>query len=73
MCDFRVARVPVSECPVFPWELVEPQGGFHFFTRRGSNFLRMWIIHREKGTLGRTCKGPAMRLILEKRDKYEKN
>ena len=49
MCDFRVARVPVSECPVFPWELVEPQGGFHFFTRRGSNFLRMWIIHREKG------------------------
>ena len=31
MCDFRVARVPVSECPVFPWELVEPQGGFHFF------------------------------------------
>ena len=32
MCDFRVARVPVSECPVFPWELVEPQGGFHFFS-----------------------------------------
>ena len=48
MCDFRVARVPVSECPVFPWELVEPQGGIHFFTRRGSNFLRMWIILREK-------------------------
>ena len=49
MCDFRVARVPVSECPVFPRELVEPQGGFNFFTRRGSNFLRMWIIHRERG------------------------
>ena len=28
---------------------------------------------QEKGTLWRTCKGPARRLILEKRDKYEKN
>ena len=49
MCGFLVARVPVSECPVFPWELVEPQGGIHFFTRRGSNFSRMWIILMEKG------------------------
>ena len=48
MCGYVVARVPFSECPVFP-------GASTFFTRRGSNFLRMWIIHREKGTLG----GPA--------------
>ena len=30
MCGFLVARVPFSECPVFPGELVEPQGGIPF-------------------------------------------
>ena len=49
MCGYVVARVFFFRMSIIPRRISQPQGGFHFFNRRGSNFLRMWIIHTEKG------------------------
>ena len=64
---FRMSSIPKG--------IREPQGGFPFFTRRGSNFLRMWIVLKEKRDppgrdLRGLCEGPARGLILDNREKY---
>ena len=56
---FRMSSIPLG--------ISGATGRLPFFTRRGSNFLRLWIILKEKGDppgrrlARRTCEGPARR------------
>ena len=71
MCRFLVARVLVSECPVFPSELGSHRAASFFHQARVTLFDNVDYSQGKKGThLGGTCEGLARGLILEKRDRY---